>query len=161
MSVETQLAVIEQELDQVHTVVERLDKAIEKITDVTTDIGKILAVHDQRLEQDEQASTVLFELLEKRRNEMDQDIKELHSRITTTTRELSEEIAGVRHCITSSIDDLKKELKEDHIIYTDRQRYLEKRIETLEKWRYMLVGAGIVGGFILTHLLKFIEISVK
>ena len=39
MSVETQLAVIEQELDQAAQVVDRLERAIEKITDVTADIG--------------------------------------------------------------------------------------------------------------------------
>ena len=56
MSVETQLAVIEQELDQTATVIKRIEHAIEKITDVTADIGKILAVHDQRLDRGEKAT---------------------------------------------------------------------------------------------------------
>ena len=95
MSIETQIAVVEQELVQTQTLLTRVDHAIEKLTDVTADIGKILAVHDQRLERGEKATSDIFDLLEKRRQEMDSDIKELHSRITTTTRELSTEISNV------------------------------------------------------------------
>ena len=161
MSIETQLAVIEQELDQTQAITARLEKAIEKITDVTADIGKILAVHDQRLERGEKATNDIFDLLERRRHEMNDDTKEIHSRITTTTREISNEISEVRKCIVSGIDDLKRELKEDQKYHNDRQQDLDNRITALERWRYMLVGAGIVGGFVLTKFIAMIEFTIK
>lgn len=161
MSLETQVAVVEQEIESTKDIVERLNNAIEKITTVTTDIGKILAVHDQRIERGEKATNDVFDLLEKRRQEMNEDIKELHSRITTTTRELSTEISDVRKCIVDGIDDLKKELKEDQKFHNDKQLKLEERINALEKWRYMLVGAGIVGGFILNKMIGMVDIVVK
>jgi ABC-type transporter Mla subunit MlaD len=161
MSLETQVAVVEQEINSTRDIVDRLNNAIEKITNVTTDIGKILAVHDQRLDRGEKATNDVFDLLEKRRQEMNEDIKELHSRITTTTRELSTEISDVRKCIVEGIDDLKKELKEDQKFHNEKQSKLEERIDALEKWRYMLVGGGIVGGFIINKLLSVIDIVVK
>ena len=161
MSLETQVAVVEQEINSTRDIVDRLNNAIEKITNVTTDIGKILAVHDQRLDRGEKATNDVFDLLEKRRQEMNEDIKELHSRITTTTRELSTEISDVRRCIVEGIDDLKKELKEDQKYHNDKQSKLEQRIDALEKWRYMLVGGGIVGGFLINKLLSVIDIVVK
>ena len=161
MSVETQLAVIEQELDQSGAVVTRMERAIEKLTDVTADISKILAVHDQRLERGEKATADVFDLLEKRRQEMNDDIKELHSRITTTTRELSAEISEVQKCVITGIEDLKRELKEDQKYHNDKQSNLEKRIADLEKWRYMLVGAGIVGGYLLNKFIGMIDIAIK
>ena len=161
MSLETQVAVVEQEINSTRDIVDRLNNAIEKITNVTTDIGKILAVHDQRLDRGEKATNDVFDLLEKRRQEMNEDIKELHSRITTTTRELSTEISDVRKCIVDGIDDLKKELKEDQKFHNDKQSKLEERIDALEKWRYMLVGGGIVGGFLINKLLSVIDIVVK
>lgn len=161
MSLETQVAVVEQEINSTRDIVDRLNNAIEKITNVTTDIGKILAVHDQRLDRGEKATNDVFDLLEKRRQEMNEDIKELHSRITTTTRELSTEISDVRRCIVDGIDDLKKELKEDQKYHNDKQSKLEQRIDALEKWRYMLVGGGIVGGFIINKLLSVIDIVIK
>ena len=161
MSLETQVAVVEQEINSTRDIVDRLNNAIEKITNVTTDIGKILAVHDQRLDRGEKATNDVFDLLEKRRQEMNEDIKELHSRITTTTRELSTEISDVRKCIVDGIDDLKKELKEDQKFHNEKQSKLEERIDALEKWRYMLVGGGIVGGFLINKLLSVIDIVVK
>jgi len=161
MSIETQIAVVEQELVQTQTLLTRVDHAIEKLTDVTADIGKILAVHDQRLERGEKATSDIFDLLEKRRQEMDADIKELHSRITTTTRELSAEISEVQKCVITGIEDLKRELKEDQKYHNQKQSDLEKRIEVLEKWRYMLVGAGIVGGYLLNKFIGMVDIAVK
>lgn len=161
MSTETQIAVIEQELIQTQSLLGRVDHAIEKLTDVTADIGKILAVHDQRLERGEKATSDIFDLLEKRRNEMDADIKELHSRITTTTRELSAEITNVQNCIVDGIEDLKKELKEDQRYHNEKQKTLEERIASLERWRYTLVGAGIVGGYVLTKLIGMVDIAIK
>jgi ABC-type transporter Mla subunit MlaD len=158
MSIETQLAVIEQELDQSAVVISKLDKAIEKIADVTADISKILAVHEQRLDRGEQATAQILQTLETRRQEMNEDIKELHSRITTTTRELSTEISETENRIISGIEDLKKELKADQIFHNDKQRDLDSRITALERWRYMLVGAGILGGFIITKALDIISI---
>jgi len=161
MSVETQLAVIEQELDQTGVVIKRIEHAIEKLTDVTADIGKILAVHDQRLERGEKATSDIFDLLEKRRHEMDADIKELHSRITTTTRELSAEIASTQTCIVNGIEDLKRELKEDQRYHNEKQKTLEERIASLERWRYTLVGAGIVGGYVLTKVIGMVDFVIK
>ena len=158
MSIETQLAVIEQELDQSAIVISKLDKAIEKIADVTANISKILAVHDQRIERGEQTTTQILTTLETRRQEMNEDIKELHSRITTTTRELSTEIGETENRIISGIEDLKRELKADQIFHNDKQHDLDTRITALERWRYMLVGAGILGGFIITKALDIISI---
>jgi archaellum component FlaC len=161
MSIETQIAVVEQELVQTQTLLTRVDHAIEKLTDVTADIGKILAVHDQRLERGEKATSDIFDLLEKRRHEMDVDIKELHSRITTTTRELSTEISNVQICVVNGIEDLKRELKEDQKYHNEKQKSLEDRIASLERWRYTLVGAGIVGGYVLTKVIGMVDFAIK
>ena len=42
-----------QELDQVYQVINKLDTAIDKLADVSSDIKQILAVHEQRLDQTE------------------------------------------------------------------------------------------------------------
>jgi len=41
------------ELDQVYQVINKLDTAIDKLADVSSDIKQILAVHEQRLDQTE------------------------------------------------------------------------------------------------------------
>ena len=50
----------------------------------------MLAVHEERIAQQESADRNLFELVEKRRAETDNKLEDVHSRISTTSRELKE-----------------------------------------------------------------------
>jgi putative NADH-flavin reductase len=82
-----------------------------------------------------------------------QDIKELHSRITTTTREITDHI-------DTKIDALAKSDKEQHEVMTKSLSEIKSRVEILEKWRFMIVGGAIVMGYLMGHLdffAKFIK----
>jgi septal ring factor EnvC (AmiA/AmiB activator) len=82
-----------------------------------------------------------------------QDIKELHSRITTTSREITDHI-------DTKIDALAKSDKEQHEVMTKSLVDIKNRVEILEKWRFMIVGGAIVMGYLMGHLdffAKFIK----
>lgn len=134
---------------------------IDKLINVASDVRQIIAVHDEKLNQTEKKQEDLVHLIEARRNEMAEDIKDLHSRITTVQRELSTEISATENRIVAGIDDLKKELKVDQEFHNSKQKTLEDRIIDLEKWRYILLGAGIAGGWLLTKFGNMFEIVVK
>ena len=134
---------------------------IDKLINVASDVRQIIAVHDEKLNQTEKKQEDLVHLIEARRNEMAEDIKDLHSRITTVQRELSTEISATENRIVAGIDDLKKELKVDQEFHNTKQKTLEDRIIDLEKWRYILLGAGIAGGWLLTKFGNMFEIVVK
>ena len=138
-----------------------LENQIDFLKDIASDLKQILAVHDEKINQHEKKQDDIFELIEKRRQEMQDDIKELHSRITTVQRELGSEINATENKIMQGIEDLKTELKVDQQYHNQKQKSLDDRISALERWRYMLVGAGIVGGYILTKFLPAIQIVVK
>jgi predicted RNase H-like nuclease (RuvC/YqgF family) len=74
-----------------------------------------------------------------------QDIKELHSRITTTTREITDHI-------DKKIDDLAKADADQHALMTKALSEIKSRVEILEKWRFMIVGGAIVVGYLMGHL---------
>jgi septal ring factor EnvC (AmiA/AmiB activator) len=138
-----------------------LENQIDVLKDIASGIKQILAVHDEKITQQERKQDDIFELIEQRRHEMSEDIKELHSRITSVQRELGNDISQTENRIMRGIEDLKSELKIDQKYHNEKQKTLDERISALEKWRYMLVGAGIVGGYMLTKFLPLIEISVK
>ena len=88
--------------------------------------------------------------------EVRDDIKELHSRITTGSREIMEKIElmdsametrMVKNAETSAQQhsEIKSSLQSDIIKVTDR-------VDTLEKWRWMIVGGAIVIGYIVGNL---------
>lgn len=85
--------------------------------------------------------------------EVKQDIKELHSRISTTTREITDHI-------DKKIDDLASKDATQHEAMTGSINQMRERVDVLEKWRYMIVGGAIALGYLVGHseiLTKFFK----
>ena len=78
-----------------------------------------------------------------------QDIKELHSRITTGTREIMDKL-------DVKIDELAQSDKEQHEALKNAMVSVKDRVEVLERWRWMIVGGAIVLGFLLNVIFKLI-----
>jgi hypothetical protein len=160
MSTESQLAVVQESVRSNTELIGSINQNLEKLTDVTVGLHRMLAVHDEKLVQHERKQDDIFDLIERRRQEMNTDIKELHSRITTTTREIGDELNATEKRIINSLEDLKKDLKIDQEYHNSKQKTLDERISSLERWRYTLVGAGIVGGYLLTKFLPLVNVSL-
>ena len=146
MGVKTEVGILK-------SVVSKLDTSIEKITQVSGDIGKILAVHEQRLDSIEKVSET--------RNE---EIKDIHSRITTQTREVVEKIDQLQSRLEHKMNVAATLAKEQHesiqkAVQEDIKnvastldadiKEVTKRVDTLEQWRWMIVGGAIVLGFVI------------
>jgi phage-related tail protein len=138
-----------------------LENQVEMLREIASDLKRMLAVHDEKLNQHERKQDDIFELIEQRRNDMAEDIKEIHSRITTVQRELCTEITATENRIIKGIDELKEELKTDQEYHNSKQKTLEQRIADLEKWRWIIIGAGITGGWVFSKLSSMVEIIVK
>jgi putative NADH-flavin reductase len=74
-----------------------------------------------------------------------QDIRDLHSRITTGNREIMEKI-------DDKVDELAQADKEQHAAQIEATRNLSERVDTLERWRWMVVGGAVALGYILSKL---------
>ena len=139
---ETKVKLLEKEIHDRKGVFQRLDIAIEKLTDVSNSINRMLAVHEEKIARQEDAILDAEELIETRRVELTVKIDELHSRITTNTKEIMN-AATLQH--KEHTDDIQK-LRND----------LTTRVGVLEKWRWLIIGGSIVVGFLL-H--KFMIVS--
>lgn len=71
-----------------------------------------------------------------------EDIKELHSRITTGNREIMDKL-------DQKIDELAKNDKDQHTALKETMENVKERVDILERWRWMIVGAAIVCGYLL------------
>jgi archaellum component FlaC len=74
-----------------------------------------------------------------------QDIKELHSRITTGNREIMDKL-------DEKIDELAQSDKAQHEVMSATMNAIKVRVDILEKWRYMIVGGAIVLGYVIGHM---------
>lgn len=75
------IAVLEQKLIDLKDIVIKIDDAIEKLSEVNINVGKILAVHEQKIEKQESADEILSTKIDKLRDKMDGDHNAVLSRI--------------------------------------------------------------------------------
>ena len=138
---ETEVELINRDIEDVKSIHGRLDVAIDKLTDVSNCINRMLAVHEEKLARQEEASYDLEKQIESRRSELLDKIDDLHSRITTNKREI----------MVSAKEQHEAQNKEIQKIRED----LSGRIGVMEKWRHVLIGGSIVVGFLLHKFMEF------
>ena len=129
--INTEVALLKKEVSDIKVIFSRLDVAIEKITDVSTCVNRMLAVHEEKIANAEEAQS-------RANTEFTIDIKELHSRVTSNYKELTEMIT-LQH-------------KEQALHIQQLQNDLNGRVGILEKWRWLIIGGAIVVGFALQKM---------
>jgi capsule polysaccharide export protein KpsE/RkpR len=82
---------LDRDLQHMYKVIDKLDMAIEKLSDVSTDIKQILAVHEQRLDQTESIMERHFVQMDAVHNR----VSSLRDDMTTTHQEVLERIAEI------------------------------------------------------------------
>jgi len=141
-TLETEVALVKNDVNQIGQLFSKLETALDKITDVSNNIGQILAVHEQRLKDGEIHFDELKKEMEQAEDKFDDEVKDLHSRLTTNTREIEQKMSNEIDKVLEAIKDLKLHLG-------DKQSKLEDRLTALERWRWILLGIVIAGGVIL------------
>ena len=144
-ALETEVALVKNDLSQMGQLFSKLEVALDKITDVSNNIGQILAVHEQRLQDGEKEFQTLKDEMVTAESKFDNEVKDLHSRLTSNTRELENKMSKEIDKVLDSIKDLK-----DHLI--DKNDKIEQRLTALERWRWILVGAMFVAVIFLPEL---------
>lgn len=82
------VAVLEQKIEDLKPIVLRIDKAIEKLSEVNTTVSRMLAVHEERISKQEQIDVVLFAKVDQLRDKMDGD----HDMVLQRIRELEKRV---------------------------------------------------------------------
>ena len=135
--IQTKIALLEKDAKTGEQIHRRLEIAIDKLSDCAISLKGMLAQQEQKLTKAEQTDEDIFITLESRRKEWDSDLKELHSRITTNTKELRE-------------NQIKSETNMLYELRSMRQQ-LSERVGVLEKWRWLIIGGSIIIGLMMSN----------
>ena len=101
---------------------DRMEDVVDRLTNISADLSKMIAVHEQRLNQQERQLTLFENLTERRREEYDEKL-------------------GI---VFKKIDDLRKD---NNIQYEQ----LSEKIVDMEKQMWRLGGAFAVVAFLLAY----------
>jgi len=92
-------AVLEQKLEDLKHIVVRIDNAIEKLSEVNSNVSKMLAVHEERITRQEETDNILFTKIDKLRDKVDRDYDSIVSRVQSIEKRVWMAI-GALACIT-------------------------------------------------------------
>lgn len=125
-----------EEVKSLERVVEKLDDSIEKLTDISNNIGKLLAVHDQRLDTIEKDTV---------RNE--DDIRDIHFKLENLVKDLSNKIDESMKASAAGHAAIQAAMEE-------KMKDVNSRLNTLETWKWWVVGAATAAGYFINKLFK-------
>lgn len=109
------LAVLEQKFADFINIVNKIDDAIGKLSEVSINVGKMLAVHEERIEQTMKTNDVLIKMIQDLKKDNDLDHERTVERVTQIEEELKENIDS-----------------------------LQKKYEEVSKIKWMTIGCGVV-----------------
>ena len=126
-----QIEGVKKDVENVSNLNIRLDTAIQRLTDVSTSIKSMLAVHEEKISRQEQIDEIIFGKLKDRENEIDKVHRELTKEIQSTEKRLLIEM---------------KQIKLD----------LGARVGIIERYKWLIMGGALVIGWILSTNFKTI-----
>jgi len=106
MAEEIKVAVLEQKLEDVKDIIVKIDNAIEKLSEVNSNVSKMLAVHEEKITKQEETDNILFDKIDKLRDKVDRDYDSLVSRVQAIEKRVWMAI-GVIACITFLVNNTR------------------------------------------------------
>jgi len=125
---------LKRDVEQFDTICDRITASIEKLQEANQNLVKMISLHEQRHDQHEKIE-----------EDLDDDVKDLHSRITTLNREIHDRIDQVEHHITQRIDELRSDLMKHK--QEDRNPFV--KWADIDKVKWFLIGVVLAIGFLL------------
>lgn len=92
---QVKVALIEQKLDDLKPIIVKLDRAIEKLSEVNISVSRMLAVHEERISKQEEIDTILFTKIDKLRDKMDSDHDSVLSRLRGLDKKVWMAVGGL------------------------------------------------------------------
>ena len=134
----TEVAILKKDISNIHGLLSRLDTSIDKIADASTGISKILAVHDSKIKDSAEERAEMSRMAEK-------SIELIHKRISDKDEE--------HKALTQENHTKLMTFLKDH----DDRSYgtleeISSRVRVLEQWQWVVIGGGIMLGFVLSEM---------
>ena len=126
--VKVDVGVLKTQVDTLTKLCEKMDTVIEKLVD----------------HQDVIISQI-YNDMDKRRSDVNEDIKDLHSRITNVSREMNEKLDETEDKIMNEIKEMRKEISE----HNKRE---QDAMDKLLQWKWTIVGGIIVVTWLTQHM---------
>ena len=129
------------------TVVLKVDVEVLKnqILTITQLCGKMDSVIEKLVDNHDRMVNQIYNDMEKRKADTNADIKELHSRITTISREVADKVELTERRIMDEIKSLREDIAEHN-------KKEDDDLKAIKQWKWMVVGGVVVLAWLISNL---------
>ena len=146
-----EIELLKKDVTTMTSLLEKFDTTIDKMQEIASSLSKMVSLQEQRLENQEKITSEVQSILEMRRQEHNNNIKDIYNRINTVNRDLTDKIEDTEKAILSELQKLREELKGE-------SKNIGFRLNQIELWKYMVMGAVGFGVFLLSKSLDILKI---
>ena len=116
-----------------------------QVLTITQLCGKMDSVIEKLVDNHDRMVNQIYTDMEKRKADTNNDIKELHSRITTISREVADKVELTERRIMEEIKSLREDIAEHN-------KKEDDDLKAIKQWKWMVVGGVVVLAWLISNL---------
>ena len=116
-----------------------------QVLTITQLCGKMDSVIEKLVDNHDRMVNQIYTDMEKRKADTNNDIKELHSRITTISREVADKVELTERRIMDEIKSLRDDIAEHN-------KKEDDDLKAIKQWKWMVVGGVVVLAWIMSNI---------
>ncbi len=116
-----------------------------QVLTITQLCGKMDSVIEKLVDNHDRMVNQIYTDMEKRKADTNNDIKELHSRITTISREVADKVELTERRIMEEIKSLREDIAEHN-------KKEDNDLKAIKQWKWMVVGGVVVLAWVISNV---------
>lgn len=137
--IKVDIELLKKDVTTMSALLEKFDTTIDKMQEIASNLSKMVSLQEQRLENQEKITTEVQSILEMRRLEHNNNIKDIYNRINTVNKELTDKIEDTEKTILAELQKIREELHK-------KDEGFGARLGQIEMWKY---GAAAIIAFLI------------
>ena len=164
-SIRSDVTEVQKKVAMQEVLVNRFDSALDKISEVSLNVSKLLAVHEQRLDvheeivrKHEDSLSSVFEKVSVTEAGLRQEMSNGQKEILVEIKSLRSDMNTLGSDMKKQNEELKNDLEED---FSSQMSEVNQRVSKLERLSWIVIGGATVIGFIISQALGILEFGLN
>jgi cysteinyl-tRNA synthetase len=137
--IKVDIELLKKDVVTMSALLEKFDTTIDKMQEIASSLSRMVSLQEQRLENQEKTTAEMQSVLEMRRIETNNNIKDIYNRINTVNKELTDKIEDTEKTILAELQKLRQEIQKE-------DTGISRRLGQIEMWKY---GVAAIITFLL------------
>jgi predicted RNase H-like nuclease (RuvC/YqgF family) len=137
--IKVDIELLKKDVVTMSALLEKFDTTIDKMQEIASSLSRMVSLQEQRIENQEKTTAEMQSVLEMRRIETNNNIKDIYNRINTVNKDLTDKIENTEKTILAELQKLRQEIQKE-------DTGISRRLGQIEIWKY---GAAAIITFLM------------